>query len=379
VSAGLWVRRFAVATACLWGGVGVAAQPDPQRQGDESVAPGRDAEWLERFVPKLDSDDYAEREKASELIGSDEGVSLSLIEKRLTDAARPLTPEQSLRLSEAGLKHFANSQRGAMGVSFALSDNALDGVKVGGAVDGFDSKRVLRPGDVIREMDGVSLALNDQMRSRGLIIALIVSHDPGDEVTLDLLRGGEPVVVRLKLGNYKDLRNANELDLPRLRAAWELRCRRAVGGGAPSEPEAVEAGMSAERWGQIGDPVRRATMRRNAVLRQQNVNAFAPQADPGGDEAGAMLLAGGAARPLLADPPVEFSASERGNRNSAQARNLQQQIQLFSNLLSRDRAKLRDPNVPDGQRRLLLNQIKAYEQQLNQLRTQRRQLGGLEP
>jgi hypothetical protein len=338
----------------------------------------RDAEWLERFIPKLDSDDYAQREKASELIGNDEGVSLTLIEKRLADAARPLTPEQTLRLSEAGLKHFAGSQRGAMGVSFALSDNAVDGVKVGGAVDGFDSKRVLRPGDVIREMDGVPLALNDQMRSRNLIIALIVSHDPGDEVTLDLLRGGEPVIVRLRLGNYRDLRNANELDTSRLRTAWELRCRRATGVAQP-EPEAAEAGLSPERWNQISDPVRRATMRRNAMLRQQNLNPFNPQPEPVGDEIGITLLAGGAGRAMLAEPPAEFSASERGNRNSAEARNNQQQIQLFTNLLARDRAKLRDPNLGDAQRRLLLNQVKAYEQQLNMLRAKRRQLGGLEP
>jgi len=336
----------------------------------------RDVDWLDEIVPRLGSDDYAEREKASELIGNDEGVSLALIEKRLTDAARPLTPEQSLRLSEAGLKHFASSQRGAMGVSFSLSDNAVDGVKVGGAVDGFDSKRVLRPGDVIREMDGVSLAVGDQNRSRNLVIALIISHDPGDEVTLDVLRGGEPMVVRLKLGNYKDLRNANELSIPRLREAWDLRCRR-TGGAAQTEPEAVEAGMSAERWGQISDPVRRVAMRHAAVVRA-NANPFAAQQpEPVGDEIGTVLIAGGMGRALMAEPAGEFSASERGQRNAAEVRNKRQQIQLYTTLLNRDLARMKDANLPENQKRMLDNNIRSYKQQINMLRTQMKQLNGI--
>jgi hypothetical protein len=148
-----------------------------------------------------------------------------------------------------------------MGVSFAVLDSAGEGVKVGAAVDGFDSRRVLRPGDVIREMDGVVITGGDQMEARNQMIALIVSHDPGDQVTLGLTRAGEPVTVRLTLGNYTALgRNANELDAPRLRAAWELRCRR-MGAAPADDSDVVEAGLSPQRWTQISDPVARIAQR----------------------------------------------------------------------------------------------------------------------
>jgi hypothetical protein len=364
----------------LAGGVRALAQPAGDADKPAAPAQERDAAWLEKLIPALDSDDFAKREAASKEIADDSGVSLHLIEQRLCDKAHPLTPEQALRLGEAGLRLFANTQRGAMGVQFAAPgmEGSLDGVKVGMAVDGFDSKRVLKSGDVIRDMDGVSLAVGDQSRSRNLVVALIISHDPGDEVTLNLLRNGEPLVVKLALGSYRDLRNANELDTARLRTAWDLRCRRLQGG---EEPQAADAGLSAERWTQISDPVRRLAMRRVATQRQ-NVNPFmvqAQQQEQPAPDTGVTLIAGGAGRDLLSEPPSDFSASERGQRNAARIQQVNQQIQFYNTLLQRDVARQKDPNLAEGTKRMLQANINSYKQQLNVLRAQKKQLVGMEP
>jgi len=118
-------------------------------------------------------------------------------------------------------------------------------------------------------------------------------------------------------------------------------------------------------------------MRRNALARQ---NAFAPQqAEPAGDDGGVTVVAGGADRTRLVEPAGEFTASERGQRNLAEARQLQQQIQLYTNLVNRNNARLRDVNLPDAQRRLLQSQVREYDRQLVLLRTRKKQLIGLEP
>jgi hypothetical protein len=349
------------------------AQPQPDGDGIVEV----DESWLEKQVAALDSDDFATRDKASNEIAGNEHLTLKTIEHRLSDPSRPLSPEQKMRLSEAGLKMFTSSQRGAMGVSFSLTDGAVDGVKVGGAVDGFDAKRVLKAGDVIREMDGVSLTFGDQMRSRNMVVALIISHDPGDEVTLNVIRNGEPVVVRMKLGNYRDLRNANELDAPRLRLAWDMRCQRAAAASAEAEP--VEAGISAERWDQISDPVKRLAARRVALNRQNNFILPGNALEAAPDDPGVAMVAGGSSRMLLNKPEEDFSSNQRLQMNLARAQQIQQQIQYFNALIQRDQRRLRDPNTPDQTRQMLKNNIASYQQQVNSLRAAKKQMMGMEP
>jgi hypothetical protein len=357
--------------------VGTTVQPQPDGDVKGDGIGEVDDSWLEKQVKDLDSNDFAARDRASCEIAGNEHLTLKAIERRLADTTRPLTPEQKLRLSEAGLKMFCNSQRGAMGVSFSLTDGAVDGVKVGGAVDGFDAKRVLKPGDVIREMDGVSLTFGDQMRSRSMVVALIISHDPGEEVTLDLMRNGEPVVVRMKLGNYKDLRNANELDPTRMRLAWDMRCQRGVTASAEQEP--AEAGISEERWNQISDPVKRMAARRVAIARQNNFIIANNNAEALPDDPGVTMVAAGGSRVVLNKPEEDFSANQRLQVNLAQAQQFQQRIQLYNNQIRSAQNRLKDVNLPDGQRQVLRNQITNWQQQINILRAQRKQMMGLEP
>src|SRR5437899_1329846 len=95
-----------------------AATPQTQPEGDvkgDGIGEVDDS-WMQKQVSDLDSRDFATREKASIELAGNEHLTLKAIEARLGDASRPLTPEQKLRLGEAGLKMFTNSQRGAMGV-----------------------------------------------------------------------------------------------------------------------------------------------------------------------------------------------------------------------------------------------------------------------
>jgi len=61
---------------------------------------------------------------------------------------------------------------------------------------------VLQPGDVVRRVDGVEIATPKEL-SR-----LIADVEPGAEVTLDILRDGDPVVVSITLGDQATARQA---------------------------------------------------------------------------------------------------------------------------------------------------------------------------
>jgi hypothetical protein len=336
------------------------------------------AAWVESQVAALDSDSFSVRDAASHDLAVDPRVTLQMIEQRLADSARPLSAEQSLRLSEAGLRMFASSPRGAMGVQFANVYGDTDGVKVGMAVDGFDAKRVLKAGDVIREMDGVSLAVGNQDRAHNLIIALIISHDAGEEVSLNVMRAGEPLSVRMRLGSYKDLRNANPLDMTRVRQAWDFRCQRVRSGHADIDVETTEPGISPQRWAMLIDSVRRVL--RQATTPQQAANPFAPPTAAEQNEEPTIAMVGGGAWRQLSEPPGDFSAAEHGARNSGRTQQLQQQIDSLNATIRIYERRLKDPNLPEVTRRQLTMTVAQYRQLVLQYRLERRRLlGQVEP
>jgi serine protease Do len=98
-------------------------------------------------------------------------------------------------------------QRGQLGVSiqpltedlaaqFGLKDS--DGVLVGDVVAGSPAQRAgMRPGDVIREIDGDKVSNPNQLRNT------ISSKRPGTEVTVTLIRDKQEQKVKVKLGEYQ--------------------------------------------------------------------------------------------------------------------------------------------------------------------------------
>jgi Do/DeqQ family serine protease len=79
---------------------------------------------------------------------------------------------------------------------FGLKDT--DGVLVGDVIGGSPAQRAgIRPGDVIREIDGEKVSTPNRLRNK------ISSLQPGSEVTVTLIRDKEEQKVKVRLGEYQ--------------------------------------------------------------------------------------------------------------------------------------------------------------------------------
>lgn len=183
-----------------------------------------DVSAIEPLLAKLDDPSLTERERATDAIRNAPGLTLRDVEGLARREA--LTPEQRVRLSQVGQAVFMREPRAAMGVQFAGTMDEADGqVQINAPTQGFDSARVLRAMDIIRTIDGIRIHNNAEAR------AAIISHDPGDTVQLDIIRNGQPGTVRIRLGNYADLRNSYGLQRDALESGWRLRSAR-LGAGS---------------------------------------------------------------------------------------------------------------------------------------------------
>lgn len=202
------------------------------------AAPALDAAGLEAIVSKFDDSSLAERERAMDELRKLPGISVREIERCLRRDS--LSPEQRVRLGQVGQSLFLDEPRAAMGVSFTqgLIDDEDVQVQVEAPTPGWDAARVLRPMDVIRTIDGLRL------RSRSEARAAIISHDPGETVSLEIMRNGQPGTVRVHLGNFADLGNRGFIDGVTYEAAWRLRLARANAGS--SKPLIVD--VAQEDW-----------------------------------------------------------------------------------------------------------------------------------
>ncbi len=219
-----------LARIALWGAAALAVSP-AMVPADEPPALPPD------LVRALDADPLAERERATSMIvsGGEPMARLAAVEATLRDAG--LSREQRERLHTAGLRLFSATPRAAMGVTIKpFYDEGP--VTVDPSAPGFDAARVLQEGDVVRSADGLPILSDVDLR------CAIVSHDPGDEMTLGIVRSGEPMVVKVRLGRYSDLRQDRPVDDHVLAGAWE---RRAARSSPPSSPP-LAGPLSAERW-----------------------------------------------------------------------------------------------------------------------------------
>lgn len=213
---------------------GEAAAP-----GDVATAvPALDGAVLESLLVKLDDPSIAEREHAMAALRGLPGVTVRAIEQVLGKPT--LSAEQRVRLLQVGRALFMSEPRAAMGVSFTqgMMEDEDGQVQVSEPTPGWDSARVLRAWDVIRSIDGLRL------RTRAEARAAIISHDPGDTVSLDILRNGQPGTVRVRLGNFIDLGSRGFIDAATFEAAWRLRAARSIADG--SKPLVID--VAAEEW-----------------------------------------------------------------------------------------------------------------------------------
>lgn len=180
----------------------------------EPPEPPRGRAGLADLVARLDSTDVADRNTASELLASSRAVSLRDIETALRDPA--LSSEQRQRLIVVAERRFREEPRAAIGISFAR-----DGVStvVNEVEPGFPAAAFLQPGDRIESINGLRIGKRDDLRPR------VFQYDPGDEVTLGVVRNQVSSQVRIRLGSYAAHRNVGGQALGRdeLDAAWALR------------------------------------------------------------------------------------------------------------------------------------------------------------
>lgn len=360
-----WASRLGAAALCSAGATAggapdttiaaLAAAPS-MRVGPTQPIGERTPEWLEARIAELDSADLVTREKAQDELAGDRGVSLAMLEARLADAApeRGLTAEQHARLSRVARDRFERTPRGALGVSFGSVESGT-GVSIGATYDGFDSRRVLRPGDVVTAIDGKSVLTQRECRSA------ILSHEPGEMIALDLIRRGERMTVTVTLGDYSNLRGGG-LDGPSMSQAWDERCRRLKIG---AEPATIEPALGPDRWMAL------------ALHEHERVNTVVDAMKRGDEPAPSnnepVLAAGGVIRPGMGDSTFVLS----GDPNARDIERMQAFINSKANEIERLRMRVsqeRDAATRERFRMQLANQIQEFQQaqqKLMQMQVQR--------
>ncbi len=337
---------------------------------------------LASIIRSFDSPDLTERLGASDRIAADPELTLALLEESLRDAeGGKLSAEQLLRLDQAAFARFCRESRAAMGVQYSQLDTLIDGVEISAPLDGFDAKRVLQPGDVIRRIDSTVVRRQNDLR------AAILSYSPGDEVSLEVLRRGEPVTLRLRMGNFDDLdaRNAAVplpgggarirpqamaragFDARTLQRAWAVR-RQRVGGGlaGAAMPVAFEAA-----------PSRPAA---NLLARVQDGRLVRIEpADAGGRPGPERLAAGGGSdRAEFVSAPGIFAAGVVSQEQDARAVQLAQQMARTQMMLERQQRLAQRPGLPADAKQALEADVARLKSQLAELSELQRKIT-LEP
>jgi hypothetical protein len=328
--------------------------------GQEREAVG---DGMDRVVARLGSSDYAEREAAENELTL---RPLSEILKSLGD--RSLSAEQRKRLELAGLALFRDAERAALGVQFSQFNTvrrAADGgagVTIERTIPGFDSVRVFQPGDIIRSMGGQSI--RDQNEAR----PVIVSFEPGEEVDVEFVRGGEVLRDKVKLGSFRTLTNRGDLSGFQLQRAWQYRLARAAGGPPPAPP--VPA-MDPNRFRRVVNTERResAEVARDAAERMQ-----ANQLPETSTMRRLNFIQAGGARGFTEDARAPFDADRlslklTGKAAMDPAEATRERIRQLESQIRDNSLRLRNANLEDG----LRARIEANNRQLRQLVQQNRE------
>lgn len=149
------------------------------------------------IVVRLDSDDFAEREAATETLRGNENWRMQLYALL---AGEELSVEQRCRLLQVVRDQLVNIPRGALGIEMApmlpMRGGPLE-IRIVDLIPGLPAERVLQVGDRIIEIDGQPLFMEDDLQSR------VQSKRPGDSVGV--------TVRRAKLDeNGKVIKDAND-------------------------------------------------------------------------------------------------------------------------------------------------------------------------
>lgn len=250
-------------------------------------------------IAELDSPTLRAREQATVSLKTSPLLTLAQVERVL--AEETLSAEQFSRLSGIAKEQFLRSPRAALGVQFDdFGARSSEGVPITRTIEGFDSCRVLKAGDVMYAMSGVRVTSLDDARK------VITSHDPGERMTIHLFRNGEALIVRAALGDYADLesrpgrggggvgfagnRGGRGYDV--MDAAWALRLARVMGEKL-NKGEMIDPGVGVGEYAAMEAEIDRAV---ESQEKREHVKTVARR-DVGGEgaEPEHVIVAGGGA------------------------------------------------------------------------------------
>lgn len=311
---------------------------------------------LEALVKKLDADDPLEREAASAAIRESDADIKSLFEIMKRPA---LSLEQRKRLENISRQPFENAPRAGLGVSF---DRAVDDgtVRIIGTVNrpGFHAHEVLKPGDAVRELDGLPVHTQEQARS------VILSHDPGDTLDVLVVRQGAPIRAAIKLGNFTDLDIGGPVNQLRqeyrgrgLDSAFKVRLNRELGNHAQQAGAApIDAGFTTETWDAIYRKLQN-TRNKRIELQGRGQPANLPVLNAGG--IGRLAAVDVALQPVKRVDP-RFMQQNREFLLTLVAENkaIRQQHLTQIDII---KTELQKPNLPAVQQQLLRDQLAASQ------------------
>lgn len=242
---------------------------------DDPEAPAR----LEGFIRDLQSSEFAARSRAESAIAADPGITLAMIEKALRERGPGLSPDARQRLSTIGRQRFLETPRAAMGIQFWQERSLRDRVVIERTIPNFpDAAAKLEPGDMLIEADGVSLV---GPGSRDRLQAIIISHDPGEELPLVVRRGDRKLTFAVRLGRRDTLGQSLPPAPQVLERAWKHR----IGNLVETAGEPIRPPVDAQAWTSV--PAAFMDRRQDRVLLRHKGLDIGPAVAGGGMARGA--------------------------------------------------------------------------------------------
>lgn len=347
-----------------------ATQAEPVEQADEA--------WLKARIDELNAQDLATRDHAQLSLVTNDAVRLSQIEDVLDTA--DLSPEQRLRLGAVGLRMFIDlpaSSRPAMGVEFGTRMGMIASVTINNTVPGFDAGNSLTGGDVILRMDGIPVQDFNHARQ------IILSFDPEEQITISVLRNGEPIDALVRFGSFAQLPNPTSPSTDLLGQAWSIRrARRAPDRAEPiivALDPSLQVGdpalwpqVSAQTWHAVSQWIARRLEGGVEFARDRMAN----QQTPDDAETGPDLLPAGSQRTVDAAATEPFNNRPVTPQMAAQLRNADARVAALQREYRGLQQKLQDPNLPANVRAVHMNRARAIQGELASIRDWRRKLVG---
>jgi hypothetical protein len=239
-----------------------------------------------------------------------------------------------------------------MGVQFDESVREA-GIRLQGTVEGFPSHEALRSGDRIESIAGV------KVRDRAHAVAIIVSHDPGDEAEIGLVRDGVPLRVPVRMGARAALNNAVGLTIESLNDAWAIRAAR-YGESTGEAARVIDCGLPPAAW-----PAPAEEPPRNG-----------PVVAAGGEARGApdpVLLARALDTPSRAGrerrfPQIRFDGPRAAEQIAQAIQVFRDQAGVIEGVIDRNEQLLREPGLSAPRRAQVQQEVEMLRMQLRDLR-----------